>query len=226
MKLRKYIQATKYGGYSSNRQILAKVKNDEQFIHILKQKYLGGVLDGVISTEVKGWWLFKKWILVVDCDDSVNKNLALGELIDSKIGYRVVESSTNRFWIITDFVGSFHECMSLLETIPGCDVEYRSFCNHFGKIFLRAFPKNGFYPSVVGGSNKFGALANRWFELFKMWWTSSIVTWIVSKQREEIRAVEEKIQYERLLKQQQEEEVKKIKEQKKFRSLRIDREIG
>lgn len=233
MKLRKYRQDISYGAYSA-KDILKEVPED-QVGTALKNQYLGNKLGIVLSSQVSGWWIFrKKWLLVLDCDSLVDKEKTLDELCLLGIKFKVIQSSPLHYWVVTNYIGSFKKCMLIMSAIPGVDKNFIEFCDKYEKIVLRVFPKEGYRPNTAQDFDSFSGRAKLWGELLQRWWGGEssgkgIVNWLITKQRGEIKKKEEEA---RILKTLEEEYAKaKLKEEERRKSkarriLRIEYESG
>jgi len=244
MKLLKYTQVTNYSSYSD--KIVIKELKGSTIYHELKKQYVENDLKCVLSTQVSGWWKFRKrWLLVVDCDSMENKEKALSELRILGIGYKVWESDPGRYWIITNYIGKFKSCIRIMNAIPGHCIDFKNFCKFRRAFLLRAFPKAGYKPCIIPmsqfyepwisigsgnsmqGHGSYHVKAKLWYKMFSKWWESPAVGWILNEQRALIEAA--KKEQERLEelkeKEKREEELRKIKERvKPKRALRISYE--
>jgi len=114
----------------------------------------GFPMNGLVTTEVFDlppiWQRFRftqKHVLVFDCDDENElQNLLLPNIASNGLGRAIIESSPNRFWVITDYVGSFKEISSVIDRIVGYDRIWNRFMNLNKKLCLRAYPRNCSYP--------------------------------------------------------------------------------
>lgn len=102
-----------------------------------------GVLYGAVSTYVgldaAGHELH---VLVMDCDGE-DEMLAAAHWTKTilKFNYVVVASSPQRYWIVTDFVGSIKDIVHHMERTPGVDSKFIKFIEKNQRIFIRALPK-------------------------------------------------------------------------------------
>lgn len=220
MKLRKYSQFIKYGSYSD--KLVAKELKGSTIYYELKKQYVENDLKCVLSTQVSGWWKFRRWLLVIDCDSMKNKEKALSELRILGIGYKVWESDPGRYWIITNYIGKFKSCINIMNAIPGHCADFKKFCDSRSAFLLRTFPKAGFKPHYEHlDFYDFYGKAKLWYKC--EWWESPVVIWILDEQRVLIEAA--KKEQEGLEELKREEELRKIKEKvKPKRALRISYE--
>jgi len=241
MKLLKYTQVVKYGSYSD--KLIVKELKGSNIYHELKKQYIENDLKCVLSTQVSGWWKFRRrWLLVVDCDSMENKEKALSELRILKIGYKVWESNPGRYWIITNYIGKFKSCINIMNAIPGHCVDFKKFCDSRSAFLLRAFPKAGFKPHLyepwvistylmkqnLDSYCSYYGEAKLWYKMFCEWWENyPAVRWILDEQRALIEAAKKEQEGLEELKEKEkrEEELRKIKEKvKPKRALRISYE--
>lgn len=226
--LKFYTQSVKYGTYSQ-KDVLKRLSGAG--IHfVLKKQYLTPEqnLKCVVSTQISGWWKFRKrWLLVLDCDSHENKEKATEELRLLSIKYKVFMSSPNHYWVVTNYIGSFKNCLNFMQSIPGVDREFIGFCSKYKGICLRAFPKDGYRPNLSSNWDSFHGKASLWAEAFlKYWGGSPIVNWLISRQREVISNAKKEAEKLLELKRIEEEELRKKKEEelknKPKRSLRLE----
>lgn len=212
MKLKLYMKKVRYSGYGDQLKYIKNIKNEALFLSLLKDQYLSweftistvtgmftipvfaipshmeGSMRGVISSKIG----FRKWVMVLDCDSINNRDEAIIELQDNGIRYRIIESSPNKFWIITNFVGTVKNCCDKMGTIPGVDREYLASCRNQKLIAVRAFPKAGFVPvEVFGLSSRMNEVAisiispSGWLDFFNKlvsWFSKPDFMWLVNKQ--------------------------------------------
>jgi hypothetical protein len=229
MFLRFYTQTIKYGTYSQ-KDVLKELTVSSVYIE-LKKQYLTTEqnLKCVISTQVSGWWKFRRrWILVLDCDSFSDKEKAVEELRLLSIKYKVFLSSPNKYWIVTNHIGSLRSCINFMQCIPGVDREFVACCEKFERVIIRAFPKAGYRPNLVTNYDTFDGKANLWVNLFKSYWGGSpIVNWLINRQRDVIDLAKKETEAQlALMKAKEEEEEKRKKEEesrnnKPRRNLRI-----
>jgi hypothetical protein len=186
MKLHYYIPVEKSSGYTT-RNVLKRF-NRENFSHELKADFNGNhQLQGYISTQVFRFLFWTKWVVVLDCDNVIDRDRAVEEIRSMDLKYDVMESSPGKFWVIVNYIGSFKKCIRFMETIPGVDRDFIRKCQWDKKIVLRAFPKNGFVPSIIALRSECYGYAGDWFYDFKTWWDhSGTVEWLANHQREMI----------------------------------------
>ena len=112
----------------------------------LSEEFSKGVFRGLVSTQVAESNQYTLHLLALDCDSREDTEKAIRDLNVRGIGYSLIESSPFHFWIITDFIGSVSECLSVMDNIKGTHSEYITWTRRQGYLFLRAFPRNGFRP--------------------------------------------------------------------------------
>ncbi len=222
--LRFYRQHTKHT-YGGSHQVFRQYKKLDM-VQRLKSDYNNGRdLDGWVTTQIGGFWFFKRWMLALDCDSVEQRDRAIEELRSlNNMRFKVIESSQDRFWIIVNFEASFKKCMQLMDSIPGVDQQYKDHCSLHKKIFLRAFPKNGFVPRFlsIGYNNNtvpYVSLKwriNTWYEEFREWMTQGgVCEWLVLHQQHDIQVRREASQRQ-LEAMQMMEERKKEEEAKEL----------
>ncbi len=102
-------------------------------------------------------------------------------LNDHKIGYAVIESSPNRFWLIADYVGTFNEvCVQYQELSnaysPRCvDQKYIDMARQTGQFDIRATPKprDYEYPKLPFRNSLKNKYVVKWYKEFTDHWDSS-----------------------------------------------------
>jgi len=237
MKLRYYIPIEKSSGYST-RNVLKRF-NREDFSHELKSAFNGNrELHGYISTQVWGFLFWKRWVLVLDCDSSVDRDKAIEEVRSMELKYDTMESSPGKFWIIVNYTGSLKKCINLMQAIPGVDRNFIRKCEYDRKIVLRAFPKDGFIPRTTSQYLSEWGSAGDWFHNFKTWWESGTIEWLANHQRVEIQTANaptatqveqaelEALRISRESNDELEEYLSRNKSKKKLRLIRLEKEDG
>jgi hypothetical protein len=86
-----------------------------------------------------------------------------------RIEFYPIMSSKDHYWFVTDFVGSFKECIDLYSSIPGIDKKHLSMAKSRGLIQIRATPAHGstFRPKFPEKCGLKNSLAIKWVEEFK-----------------------------------------------------------
>lgn len=139
----------------------------------LSEEFNKGVFRVLISTQVAESSLH---LLALDCDSREDVGKAVQDLNVRGIGYALIESSPFHFWIITDFIGSVSECISVMNNITGTHSEYITWARRQGDLFLRAFPRNGFRPILGEISFRLSCgKAFEWFKAFSGYWHSQVI---------------------------------------------------
>lgn len=92
-------------------------------------------------------------LLVLDCDSYEKKEEAIDYLKRlNGISYDVYISSyndtksSNRYWVICDYISNFKDVFALLSTVPGVDPLYVRFVENKKMLNLRAYPKTNCMP--------------------------------------------------------------------------------
>ena len=106
----------------------------------------GATYRGFVSTFIFARRNEPYFLLGLDCDSTEDMLQTTTELSFRNMGYMIIESSPFRFWVLSEFVGTGSQCISIMETIPGVDPRYVKCTEKRNDFFLRAFPKNGFKP--------------------------------------------------------------------------------
>lgn len=178
---------------------------------MLKIQYNEDNLSGTFSTKIG----FRKWVLALDCDSEADKDVAVLELGLQKLGFKAFQSSPNHYWIITNYVASHKKCLEKMKTIPGVDPSFKHFCYGMKGIYIRAFPKNAFLPSLEIGFSPLSSKVLKFVGLVREWFSSETPYWILFQQQKKVNEVL-RIQYE-----QKELEQKKIKAEDERRTRRV-----
>ncbi len=227
--LKFYRQHTKqtYGG---SNQFFKRYKKMDM-VQELKSDYNNErELDGWVTTQIGGFWFWKRWMLALDCDSMEQRDRAMEELRSlNNMRFKVIESSQGRFWILVSYEASFKKCMRLMESLPGVDQKFKDHCRYHGKIFLRAFPKNGFVPRFLNIGNdqtlpyrSFGHRMNMWFDEFREWMTQGgVCEWLVRHQQRDaqVRIEAERQQAEAVAIFEARKREEEAKEQAKLKSV-------
>lgn len=147
--------------YSSNTKMIKKSYSD--FKRWILSKYQHhddlDIIKVCVSTrhpyDVSDWkfWVHREHILVLDCDSQDSLFAAARWLKREKVNWAGIESSPDRFWIVTDKMGPFKEMFHILQQIPGVDQEYVKYTWQWKKFLLRAIPKEGFIIPKFGPSD-------------------------------------------------------------------------
>jgi len=136
-------------------------------------------------------------LLALDCDSFECKNSATDFLAsNAKISYVVFISSyndtgsSNRYWVLCDYIKGYHEVSSLLRNIPGVDPLFVRFCEEKMIINLRAYPKHLCVP-IKQQYLSHGVASNDfldWVKNFENYWKSdefkSIARIVVDKEKD------------------------------------------
>ena len=132
-------------------QIVQGIQQDFVAKKLIRRFLISSCIDTSIFRE--------KHLMVFDCDSPQNLNLALGCLrrdnYDNARDTRcaVYESTPDRFWIITNFIGKFKEIIKKVLLIEGVDQDWLKMCEKQGRLLLRAFPKNAILPRRLSSQN-------------------------------------------------------------------------
>jgi len=128
----------------------------------------------LISTKVSPLNSWKYYLMTLDCDSVDNMKAAEDNLKYRGLKYYVIESSPEKFWIVTSLVGSISEIINSLQYIPGCDSRYARLAKERNECVLRAIPKNGFLPifpkEIVGDE-----VWVNWLKELYLWWKEPTV---------------------------------------------------
>jgi len=113
----------------------------------------------------------KLYLPAVDCDCEEDKQACFTFLHRNHLDFALVQSSYfNHYWFIIDKLSSMFECLNLMGRCPG-DKRYRRMCQRDYKIVLRAVPKNGYTPSILGiykhYNNKIDILPSTWLDNYR-----------------------------------------------------------
>lgn len=105
--------------------------------------------DNAIYTTT-AYRYFDRHICINDCDDDVQLVLTVNSLRFLKIGYAVISSSKDKYWVITDIVDKFDNCRSIFRLMRG-DSKYATCVSNYKRFDLRITPKNkaGYIPKVI-----------------------------------------------------------------------------
>lgn len=92
--------------------------------------------------EKKWFWHARRHILVMDCDSVSTMAAACHWLkTEEHIIYETIQSTPGRFWIVTNFIGTWKEVWGILRYIPGVCGDYKVFAREYKRLCIRAFPK-------------------------------------------------------------------------------------
>jgi len=104
-----------------------------------------------VCTKIPGGFLKRcKHVLALDCDSYEDMRLATGYLFAHDVSHAVIESTPGKYWVIVHKVGKFRELHNFMSTIPGVDREYVRLANNRKMFNLRAYPRQGYIPVLVG----------------------------------------------------------------------------
>jgi hypothetical protein len=137
----------------------------------------------LISTKIHNYGCpnAKYFLMAIDCDTVECLTYAVANLEFRELKYYIIESSPNKFWVITNLIGHQSEVANTLSYIPGCDPNYAKLSMEKGQSVLRAVPKNGFIPifptDIVGDG-----LWLRWLRLFQSWWQEPAIYELAERQ--------------------------------------------
>jgi len=165
-------------------------------------------LSGNISTlVVKKFWGRNQYLFAIDCDSPEARDMAISEfdtILGEKVPYAIIESTPNKYWIITEHIGSWKECIGKMRLIPGIDTNFINFCAKHKRIMLRAYPKGGIVPRILtfhtyrkdgmaltlDGSSPSayttfpsppdpGYFFQMWLYRFRNYWQTNEMTWVL-----------------------------------------------
>lgn len=211
-----------HGVYSQSEKDVYVRYNITDFESALKDQYLSTDknMTGLIGTRIR----WRRWALVLDCDSTEALYRATEDLHLRKIAYRIWVSSpppAMRFWVITDYVSSVRKCIKLMGQIPGVDPDYLGVCQHYKKIALRAFPKEGHRPRLLRETilydeeeiDSWGKMRDTFGDGLERWWSSEIISWIMRKQR---KVIEEAKRQQAIQKAKEAEELRIVLEKERI----------
>lgn len=150
------------------------------------------IYRGVLSTEVEG-----KHLPVLDIDGVVPKCLVQA-LTAINLPFIIIQSSivskqVHKHWVVLDYaMGEFEESFSKIYEVlalsrinhrdrQNIDFRYFAFSEHYQKFFLRAFPKEGFMPTIVHKHGAFSPEMCQWLDEYKNHWeTPELCTYLMT----------------------------------------------
>jgi len=85
--------------------------------------------------------------LILDCDCDGSMMAACHWIkTEMKLGYTVIISSPNHYWIVVDMVGSWSKIHTAMTLIPGVDKRYTQLSDKRRCSYIRAVPKANCVP--------------------------------------------------------------------------------
>ena len=134
------------GAYGSTYSL--KMLSIEQMVY----RYVSAIVNGseyipyifistVIEDSLFPWK--RKHLLVLDCDSEDGMVAACHWLrTEENIKYELIESTPGKFWVVTDFIGTWKHVWRVFDQIPGVCEEFRNkYAKKYKRICVRAFPK-------------------------------------------------------------------------------------
>jgi hypothetical protein len=121
-----------------------------------------------ISTKIG----FLSYIPVCDADNKEFLEHAIFYLKYHSIKYVCMESTPDKYWIFLDNPMRFWKCIKIMKSVPGNDKAYVLNCEFYKNIFIRAFPKNDFYPRVISQSTDTSEIMKRFIYLVNGWFNT------------------------------------------------------
>ena len=157
----------------------AKLHNDKTIIAVDKEDILNKILEDAIhcrlikdyyciDTEING-----KHIVVCDCDSEIYMLTAARYLKILEIGYAVLKSTNDRYWVVTDIIyDTVDEAVDRMREMPGLDPRHTSYSKRDSKIFLRAYPKH-----IFNATAKINEVVNVLFPNDHTLKSNDVITW-------------------------------------------------
>jgi hypothetical protein len=106
-------------------------------------------------------------VMILDCDSLENMSAAAHLLAVEGVGYALIESSNDKYWVVTDVVAPIDEVAKRMSTYPGVDPNYVKLVARTKQVPIRAIPLPGRVPrfSVPDGlTNNYSREFYRAFE--------------------------------------------------------------
>jgi len=112
-----------------------------------KRNYIPYIfISSVVRDSIWSWR--RRHLMVLDCDSFADMAAACNWLKteEHSVEYEVIESTPGRFWVVTDFVGTWKQIWGVFNHIPGVCTAFRdNYARKYKRLCIRAFPK------LVGG---------------------------------------------------------------------------
>jgi len=131
-----------------------------------------------VTNRIKLSTISSKYIAMVDCDKILNLPLVLEYLEMHKLGYAVIESTPERYWVIVDYSSNNkNKIFNFIERIPGIDEKWCNLSRRRKNIFhLRASSKiidsqfSSIQPCFPETHTLKDPYVLKWFEAFKSYY--------------------------------------------------------
>lgn len=120
----------------------------------------------------------ERHVAVLDCDSVANMCAAANWLkTEENLSYCAVESSPDKYWLVTDLVADYNAVDKLLKRTPGVDACFVALCNRLKFQPIRCLAKSDGHAPRFPRDHQLTGLAAEWYEAFKAHWD---LPWVVS----------------------------------------------